>query len=571
MNRLIRIRLLRCLSAACIALLSLDSQAETTAKLERDTIYSDQTVRLIIESTGPVNASPDYSSLRQNFNLLGTSTRQSVEINNGGQTSVKRWVTELEPKSEGTFTIGPFFVGQQSTQRLRLTVLPSNTSAQSAPPREAFVEISLAPQTPYVQQQSVLTLKLFVAINLLEGSLSDPEPENALVERLGDDIQYNANRGGQIYRVVERKYAIFPQRSGEMIIPPIRFHGRAEEKAHNNQPLFSSFFNQGRRIRATSRPLRIEVSPPNPAFSGQHWLPAKRLTFNASAILQDKYEVGKPVTLQLRLAAQGLTAEQLPAFDLPDSDRYKTYADKSQSDTSFNGTDMQGVVIKNIAVVPTQPGELEIPEIKINWWNTKTNSMETATLPFRKILALPSTLDADTALNSPPTKNSESAPNVGVVDTVATPVAGDQYVRSYWKWASMILFIAWLMTLAIFLRSRQPGSLPSKENDSAPAAENVMKKLGEACRHNDAAKARYYLLRWLKQQLPDRTGVTLRDISLISEDPDLNHTAEMLDTYLYAADSTSWDGKFLWDTLSGFQRKTTPSGQNRQIPPLYPA
>ena len=64
-----------------MGLLSNPVLASITAHLERDTIHIDQTVRLIVESDDANNKiQPDFSSLNQNFKILGTSSSKNVSI-----------------------------------------------------------------------------------------------------------------------------------------------------------------------------------------------------------------------------------------------------------------------------------------------------------------------------------------------------------------------------------------------------------------------------------------------------------------------------------------------------------
>ncbi|MEZ5581408.1 MAG: hypothetical protein R3F37_00205 [Candidatus Competibacteraceae bacterium] len=77
-----------------------------------------------------------------------------------------------------------------------------------------MIEVQAEPADPYVQAQVQYTVRLLFAVPLLDGSLDAPQPANAVVERLGDDVSYETQRNGRRYRVIERRYALFAQRSG---------------------------------------------------------------------------------------------------------------------------------------------------------------------------------------------------------------------------------------------------------------------------------------------------------------------------------------------------------------------
>ena len=555
----------------CLLSLGCTALAETTAILERETITIDQTVRLVIESTDEINATPDYSVLEENFHLIGAASRQSVSIASGIQTTVKQWIIELEPKQPGTYTLGPISVGQHQTQPVELTVLPPNNPAAHHSGEAVFIELSLSPQAPYVQQQLILTVQLFLNVDLVEGSLTAPAPHDTLVEKLGDDIQYTIRRGTASYRVIERRYALFPQRSGTFTIPPVHFQGRAESPAQGNQPLFDSFFRQGKRIQAASEALVLDVRPPADTFSGQHWLPAKKLSVAEISQIPDKHEVGKPVTLQLKLAATGLTATQLPPVDLPTSESYRIYPDKAQPETTFDGTDIQSVVTRRFAIIPTREGEIEIPGIAINWWNTDNDQMETASLPPRLIQVSDPLRHSDTSRLPPTPLHSQpitSHDPVSVSSTEPSILHSPPEVPVYWKWLSIGLFALWLVTCwGLFRRKRNNASGIQAPAD--PTTQKIMRQLEAACKTGNAVLSRQYLLSWIKQKRPAHSPVTLEDISLITSDPVIRIAVSQLDRHLYSRKQAPWDGLALLRALKRHQSPKKPKAESG-LPTLFP-
>ena len=58
--------------------------------------------------------------------------------------------------------------------------------------------------------QLSLTVRVFYQQNLTEAAISPPEPAPASV-RLMQETPYQAERGGERYRVLERNYAVFPR------------------------------------------------------------------------------------------------------------------------------------------------------------------------------------------------------------------------------------------------------------------------------------------------------------------------------------------------------------------------
>ena len=63
----------------------------------------------------------------------------------------------------------------------------------------------------YVHAQLGLTVRVFYQQNLTEAAIGQPEPSPASVCLL-DRVPFQADRNGTRYRVLERHYAVFPER-----------------------------------------------------------------------------------------------------------------------------------------------------------------------------------------------------------------------------------------------------------------------------------------------------------------------------------------------------------------------
>jgi hypothetical protein len=81
------------------------------------------------------------------------------------------------------------------------------------------------------------TVRLYRRVDITAG-LSDPELGDAVIERLGDDSNYNTQINGVDYGITERKFAIFPQKSGSVTIKPLVL---TAEVLDNSRPNFNGF------------------------------------------------------------------------------------------------------------------------------------------------------------------------------------------------------------------------------------------------------------------------------------------------------------------------------------------
>ena len=111
--------------------------------------------------------------------------------------------------------------------------------------QEVFIQVDINPkQSVYVQQKVDLTLRIYYRVPLMNLSLAEFSISDALVEKLGEDKQFNKTIKQQNYQVIERHYAVFPQQSGFLTIPAVRFEANVTSSRNTNCPFFSQPFSQ---------------------------------------------------------------------------------------------------------------------------------------------------------------------------------------------------------------------------------------------------------------------------------------------------------------------------------------
>jgi hypothetical protein len=481
---------------------------------------------------------------------------------------------ELEPRAEGSFTITPIALGNESSPRLRLTVLPA-THANAGSVRELFIEVEADAARAYVQQQVIFSVRLFVGANLIEGSLSDPTPADTVIKRLGDDIQYSTQRGEKSYRVIERNYALFPQKSGSLEIPPVRFQGLTREPAQSNDRYFNRLFNNGKRARAKSKSLVLEIVPPASRFTGNHWLPAKRLKIDDLSRDQVEFRVGQPITRKLQIQALGLTAEQLPEINFTATSQFNVYPDKAVLETHQDKQNLTGLLQQSIALVPTETGEITLPELAVRWWNTQTDQPETAVLPAKTITVLAAT-SSDTRQKSPPTQLVETTvKNDSSIESQSVSPNLNSYQGNLWQWITLALTLAWLITLFLLWRVKTT----VKEKQETPTSssrsqdkKNLLKKVRTAIDQNDPRATRLALLAWSRALWQENPPGTISDLVERVNSPELQQALHQLDQHLYADPVVDWSGPEFWNIISRqFKAPAVNTESNAgPLPPLYP-
>lgn len=538
------------------------------AWFDRDTISLGDTVTLTVEAAEDSQAEPDLEPLEKNFQILGTSTSTQLQIINGRQTTKTQWVVELEPTRSGTIQVPPLTIGNGQTAPLTLSVKARSSFAGKDPSQQAlFLEAEADSQAPYIQSQVRFTIRLFYNEPILEGGLDVPDVKDAIIERLGEDVAYSTLRSGKRYGVIERRYVLFPQRSGTLTIPPVGFEGRIRT---TDDWRFGLGLRLGRRVRLSSEPVTLQVRPRPASYTGKHWLPTPQLTLRENWPAESpRLKVGEPLTRTLILEAKGLTAAQLPTLRILEQPNIRLYADQPKTETRQDGDTIVGHREERIAVIPTESGELVLPEMTLTWWDTNTNQERVTRLPARTMTVLPAVEEAASPL-IPPAQSSEQ-PNANTPpqsDALPSPTLQDVF----WPGVSAVLLGLWLLTLLIWWgTNRSAWTLPQKNSEPEfPSVRDAKRALQRACYQGDPHAAAKALLQWAStvwRQPPKNLGELAdrlaTDSSLVRD----------LDRRLYSASAAnSWHGGALWLSVKRGLKEKEEAAQlsSTDLPPLYP-
>lgn len=559
--------------------------AELTASVDRNPVTTQETLTLILQLQGhsqDADVGPDLSPLQQDFEVLGQSQSSRVDIVNGHASAMRQWQITLFPKHAGTLTIPPLRVGDFTSRALELRVLPAARAQADGEEPEIFLEAEVEPAEVYVQGQAIYTLRLFTRVSLRAESFPDPKVEG--LHKLGEDQISETLRNDRRYTVAEKRYAVFPERSGELEIPPVLFSGTVNQpQARRSSPFgnspFGDLFNtpRGKSVRIPSPSVTLKVKPAPAEFTGGDWLPAASLVLT-EAWQPDppEFRVGEPVTRSFLLQASGTSASRLPEIPLPAVDGINAYPDQPQLETRSTSGGMIGSRAEKVLLRPTRAGTFTLPEVRIPWWDTTQDTLRYAVLPASTVTVrgtasstLPQT-QADSAARAPFPQQAapvEQSQSVTPVPAVGAPAAG------FWPWLSAILGAAWLVTLLTWWRSRHVPAAQTHKEYAAPAGLREARNAAHAaCRAGDAHAAQRALLEWGRLRWPHTAPNNLGRLGARLDDPAAQAALRELDGALYAAAPVSWDGSACWQRLEpALRRRQHERPEARPaLPRLYP-
>jgi hypothetical protein len=249
----------------------------------------------------------------------------------------------------------------------------------SKPPR---LELELSDYQPYVQENVLLKLRVVSDQNLETATPELPNSNDVLFQKIeGPTASPRTGARGGREIVNEFIYTLTPLRAGDIEVPPLRVTGTS----------YGSGYGYGqagrRRYEATSpEPIRLQVRPA--MASVRPWLPLQDLSLKATLDGAQEVERGQPVTLTLELDAEGAEGSQLPSLEsMLHSPDYRVYREQTLTEghLSPDGRRLQGRRTEYYTLVPSVGGKLELPEIRLAWWNVTTGAKEYAGLPIRTL------------------------------------------------------------------------------------------------------------------------------------------------------------------------------------------
>jgi hypothetical protein len=440
--------------------------AEVTAVADRDRVALGESLQLQLRVQGRPDADPDLTALEKDWEILQRSQSSQMRIINGDFSRTTVWTLSLMPRHAGEVAIPPVCFGSDCSAALPIRVTPEAQAGPQAAIGDLDLQVAVEPQQIVAGSQLLLTVRLLRRVELLQASLTEPQPEGVetMVRKLGDDRSYESRIDGRRYQVIERRYALFPQAAGTLTLPAIQFDGRIVTGGSR----FDPFGNTSRRVRKHSRPITVEIQPLPGDANGRPWLPTQKLTLDDSWPQRPvRMTVGEPVTRTLTLQAMGLPAAQLPELNLNVPEGFKSYPDQPARDDQAGVDGLTGTLRQKIALVATRPGRFSLPALDLDWWDTSAQRWQTAHLDPVEIEVAPAagtvaaTPAAPTALATDQ-PSPAPAPAAAKADTAAPSAAAAPTVlpvrnTGFWPWLALGLGLGWLATLLLWWRqNRRP-------------------------------------------------------------------------------------------------------------------
>jgi len=518
------------------------------ASVDRASVRENESFTYVLRAQGQVRGQPNLEALAGDFRILQSSRSTSIQMAGGQTTAVTEWVLQLMPMGPGNFTLPPIAFAGALSNPVEVEVLPA---LGGDAPADIFIEVEASPARIYTQAEIIYTIRLFRGVSTGRSSLSAPTVTGGevIIERLGDDREYQVVRDGRSFMALERRYAIFPQAAGPITIEPVTLDAVV---------ITSSGF-RGMQV-FSSEALELEVLspvPPPPQWASAAWLPARNLElterWSADA---DSLTAGVPQTRTLILEAEGVQASQLPELQVLPVDGIRQYPDQPELTSEITQSGLQARRTERYAVIAQTDGMLTLAGVEMPWFDVDDGQWKVATLPPRGVEILPSP-DQPSAGDAVPGPSAEPAPQL----------VGNML----WQAISAALLVAWLATLGLWWQSRRPQQQPRAVTETPRRALNrrLLRQLRAACEASDAKRAHALLLEWGSLRLDGENPSSLG--AMVARLPDeLGAAVADLERALYGPDEETWNGSRLAAALGRIDSVSqAPAQSGERLLPLY--
>lgn len=336
-----------------------------------------------------INGKASHStSVTYTFTVLcdkaGTYSIGSATVEAGGKTVKSNPINvKVLPLGQGPSSQPSNRGGASTRQTTRPVTTGGNISS-----KDLFMTATANKTNVYEQEAILLTYKIYSAVNLtqLDGKLPNLDGFQIQEMPLPRTKQFKIeNYNGRNYQtVVWSQYLLFPQKSGELVIPSITYEGIVQEINPNIDPI-EAFFNGTGGVmdfkkKITTPKVVINVQPlfDKPAgFSGGVGRFSIESSINANTV-----KTNDAINLKVVISGKGnMKLINTPEVAFPKD--FETYDAKVTDNFSISTDGLTGTRQFEYLAVPRTHGTYTIPPINFVYFDTSSRSYKTvSTEPY---------------------------------------------------------------------------------------------------------------------------------------------------------------------------------------------
>lgn len=435
---------------------------------------------------------PDTTPLSQDFEILTSNTTSQYRSING---KVESWVElqlMLRPKRSGKLTIPALTIGSDTSQPIQIQVNPLDPNIKQAIDDMVFFETEVQPNPVYVQSETVLTRRLFYStsggVQMYSEMPGAPEIADAVVLPLGQTRAYSTQRDGINYGVVEQRFAIIPERSGQLDIPTVSITSSIR--------LMKNGRVRRSGVQVTSEPVSLKVLPiPAEYPADQPWLAATNLRIvELWAPNPPAFNVGEPVTRHIEARVTGNVASAIPPLTSSSQNdansAFRQYPEPPELKDAATAASVEGSRSERVSLLPTTPGYADIPGVSVTWWDVKEQKVQITNLPAQRVRVTGTAPAVDP--NAKPVEETDAEANTAAAPpTLEVAPAPDAPWAKITIWSAsacgLLLLLGWLWNKRNKSQTDTTSSFSPNTARTPQSRRQALKALEEAVKGSPAS------------------------------------------------------------------------------------
>lgn len=544
---------------------------DVTAWVNKNPVVVGDMFQLHVEAKNVDDADePDLSEIT-GFQILNRSVQNQTSIVGTSITRTLSWTYIMIAPSSGDYLIPALKVGNEQSTPIALKV-----TAYSQNQRQKYVSLDMEvfPKKVYPQQQILVRLRISrTGVQLENETITPFELKGALVEELSQK-SHQTVKNGKKHKITEILYAVIPEKSGTLVIPQVRYQGEIIQRGSSQNNFGNIFQKRGQRIFSTSTTQSVEVKALPTGFKNW-WLPTDKL------VIEEKWQpdppvfrVGEPVTRTVAIFVNGVSGNQIPElkFDYPVT--LKGYADQPLIETEKSEKGLKGMRLEKWALIPSQPGKIELPGVSVSWWDIKSDSLQTAVIS-------PKIFDILPVLENLQEIPEDETPELQVNQAATAEVVQEKETAIesfFWKILAFGFAFIWCATMLMWFinKNNKAAAVTKNENkfiqNRKTALREATRNAEKAFRSGDPGIVQTALLKWGTAVWIDDPPQGLEQIG--ERLPELKNGINDLNLVLYGNNQTkesSMEKLFNdFNKVSLLDKKFNNNKVQPQLEPLYP-
>lgn len=544
---------------------------DVTAWVNKNPVVVGDMFQLHVEAKNVDDAEePDLSEIT-GFQILNRSVQNQTSIVGTSITRTLSWTYIMIAPSSGDYLIPALKVGNEQSTPIALKV-----TAYSQNQRQKYVslDVEVVPKKVYPQQQILVRLRISrTGVQLENETITPFELKGALVEELSQK-SHQTVKNGKKHKITEILYAVIPEKSGTLVIPQVRYQGEIIQRGSSQNNFGNIFQKRGQRIFSTSTTQSVEVKALPTGFKNW-WLPTDKL------VIEEKWQpdppvfrVGEPVTRTVAIFVNGVSGNQIPElkFDYPVT--LKGYADQPLIETEKSEKGLKGMRLEKWALIPSQPGKIELPGVSVSWWDIKSDTLQTAVIS-------PKIFDILPVLENLQEIPEDETPELQVNQAATAEVVQEKETAIesfFWKILAFGFAFIWCATMLMWFinKNNKAAAVTKNENkfiqNRKTALREATRNAEKAFRSGDPGIVQTALLKWGTAVWSDDPPQGLEQIG--ERLPELKNGINDLNLVLYGNNQTkesSMEKLFNdFNKVSLLDKKFNNNKGQPQLEPLYP-